>query len=220
MAGEVAMTVDLSFKIADVAIIFATILGPVLAVQAQKWLERGREVKQRRALIFRMLMATRATPLSPKHVEALNAIPIEFYGKDKKLKAIINKWKTYLDHLHKDTEAPGWGEKKVELFVDLLHEMADFLGYEFNTVEIANEIYAPKGHAWIETDQDIIRRGLALLLSGQVALPMEVKSFPSDPVAVKEQEDLRRLLLSWLKGDASVAVKLNQQVQDSEVGKA
>lgn len=165
-------------------------------------------------------MTTRATNLSPQHVEALNAIPIEFYGKDKRLKEIINKWKTYLDHLHKDAEAPGWGEKRVELLVDLLHQMAGFLGYEFNTVEIANEIYSPKGHAWIETDQEIIRRGLARLLSGQLALPMEVKSFPSDPVAVKEQEDLRRLLLRWLNGDASVAVKLDKQAQNSEADKA
>lgn len=214
------MIFDWNIKITDVAIVFATIFGPVLAVQAQKWLERNREVKLRRAWIFRMLMATRATTLSPKHVEALNAIPIEFYGKDKRLKAIINKWKAYLDHLHKDTEVPGWGDKRVELLVDLLHEMADLLGYEFNTAEIANEIYAPKGHAWIETDQEIIRKGLAQLLSGQIALPMEVKSFPSDPAALKEQEELRRLLLRWLNGDASVAVKLDQQAQNSEAGKA
>lgn len=106
------MIFDWNIKITDVAIVFATILGPVLAVQAQKWLERNREVKQRRAWIFRMLMATRATTLSPKHVEALNAIPIEFYGKDKRLKAIINKWKTYLDHLHKDTAGARMGGEK------------------------------------------------------------------------------------------------------------
>lgn len=204
------MNFDWTFKITDIAIIFATILGPILAVQAQKYLEKGREIKQRRAWLFRTLMATRATTLSPAHVEALNAVPIEFYGKDKNLKAIINKWKAYLDHLHKDTAAPGWGDKRLELLVDLLHTMADFLGYEFNTVEIANEIYSPKGHAWIETDQEIIRRGLALLLSGKLALPMEVKSFPSDPAALKEQEELRRLLLRWLNGESTVAVDIKQ----------
>jgi hypothetical protein len=202
------MNFDWTIKIADVAIIFATILGPIFAVQAQKFLEKGREVKQRRAWLFRTLMATRATTLSSSHVEALNAVPIEFYGKDKKLKEIINKWKAYLDHLHKDTEASGWDEKRQELLVDLLHTMAIFLGYEFNTVEIANEIYSPKGHAWIETDQEIIRKGLARLLSGQLALPMEVKSFPSDPAALKEQDELRRLLLNWLNGKSAVAVDI------------
>jgi hypothetical protein len=202
------MNFDWTIKITDIAIIFATILGPIFAVQAQKYLEKGREIKQRRAWLFRTLMATRATTLSATHVEALNAIPIEFYGNDKKLKEIINKWKAYLDHLNKNAEAPGWGEKRIELLVDLLHTMADFLGYEFNTVEIANEIYSPKGHAAIETDQEIIRKGLALLLSGQLSLPMEVKSFPSDPTALKEQEELRRLLLSWLSGKSTVAVDI------------
>jgi hypothetical protein len=202
------MSFDWTIKITDIAIIFATILGPIFAVQAQKYLEKGREIKQRRAWLFRTLMATRATTLSPAHVEALNAVPIEFYGNDKNLKSIINKWKAYLDHLHKDTEAPGWGEKRQELLVDLLYTMAEFLGYEFNTVEIANEIYSPKGHAWIETDQEIIRKGLARLLSGQFALPMEVKSIPSDPVSLKEQDELRRLLLSWLSGQSTVAVDI------------
>ena len=76
------MTFDWNIKITDIAIVFATIL----AVQAQKYLEKGGEIKQRRAWLFRTLMATRATTLSPAHVEALNAVPIEFYGKDQKLK--------------------------------------------------------------------------------------------------------------------------------------
>jgi predicted nucleotidyltransferase len=203
------MTFDWTIKITDIAIIFATILGPVLAVQAQKWLERNREVKQRRAWIFRTLMATRATTLSPAHVEALNAVPIEFYGRDKKLKTIIDKWKAYLDHLgQKEMVTEVWVPKRVELFVDMLHEMASFLGYEFNRVEITNEIYSPEGHAKIETDQEMIRRGLALLLSGQFALPMEVKKLPIDPAIVKEQEELRRLLLGWLNGEKSVVVEM------------
>jgi hypothetical protein len=170
------MTFEWAIKITDIAIVFATLLGPVLAVQAQKYLERDREIKQRRAWIFRTLMATRATSLSPAHVEALNAIPIEFYGHDKKLKAIIDKWKAYLDHLgQKSMAMEVWGPKRHELFIDLLHEMAGFLGYEFNRVEISNEIYSPEGHAKIETDQELIRRGLAQLLSGQFALPVVVK---------------------------------------------
>lgn len=204
------MTFDWTIKITDIAIVFATILGPIFAVQAQKYLEKGREIKQRRAWLFRTLMATRATTLSPTHVEALNAVPIDFYGTKPELKAITNKWKAYLNHLCKDVSAAGWGEERVKLFVDLLHEMAGFLGYEFNTVEIEKELYAPVGHSVIETDQDMIRRGLAQLLSGKLALPMEVKSFPSDPAALKEQEEIRRLLLRWLNGEAAVAVDIKQ----------
>jgi hypothetical protein len=37
---------------------------------------------------------------------------------------------------------------------------------------------------------------------------MEVKSFPSDPTTLKEQDELRRLLLSWLSGQSTVAVDI------------
>jgi hypothetical protein len=56
-----------------------TLLGPVLAVQAQRWVEGFREKKARRLTVFRTLMATRALNLSTAHVEALNAVPIDFY---------------------------------------------------------------------------------------------------------------------------------------------
>ncbi len=37
---------DWSVKVTDLAIIVATLLGPVFAVQAQVWLERGRELQR------------------------------------------------------------------------------------------------------------------------------------------------------------------------------
>jgi hypothetical protein len=85
------MTFGLAFKFTDVAIVVATLLGPILAVQAQKWLERDRVVRDRRLQVFRTLMTTRAMNLSPAHVEALNAVPVEFYGPTKpKLKSITD----------------------------------------------------------------------------------------------------------------------------------
>ena len=214
MATEVSTAMDLTIKISDVAIVIATLVGPILAVQAQKWLERGREIKQRRAWIFRTLMATRATNLSQAHVEALNAIPIEFYGKSTKLKEIINAWKAYLAHLGQGSTATEvWSAKREDLLVDLLHLMAEYLGYDFNRVEISKEVYSPQGHAQIESDQEIIRKGLAGILSGKVPFPMEVTKFPIDPAALQEQKLLRELLLNWLKGQQSVKIELNQEAK-------
>ena len=82
-------------------------------------------------------MATRAAFLSPAHVEALNAVPIEFYGNMK----IVNSWKEYLDYLSKQGVPPEvWGQRRIDLFVDLLGEMAVFLGYNFSRVEISREV--------------------------------------------------------------------------------
>jgi len=148
-------------------------------------------------------MATRAAFLSPAHVEALNAVPIEFYGNRK----IVNSWKEYLDYLSRQGVSPEvWGQRRIELFIDLLVEMVAFLGYNFSRVEISREVYWPTAHARIEADQQIIREGVAKLFKGEAALPMDVKSFPIEAQALEEQQDLRRLLLKWLAGEQSVKV--------------
>lgn len=190
------MIVDWTLKATDVAIVFATIVGPVLAVQARKWLERTRAIRDRRMWIFRVLMSTRAARLSANHVEALNAIPTEFYGAKGKLRAIIEAWKAYFDHLSTESANQDlWNQKWNDLFVGLLHLISQYLGYEFSRVEIVKEVYAPKGDAAIELDQEIIRRGLVGLLSGRVAIPIDLKSLPLSPEPAQEQDALRAALL-------------------------
>lgn len=205
------MIVDWTFKFGDIAIVIATLLGPVLAVQAQKWIERSLDKKQRQIVVFRTLMATRGALLSAPHVEALNAVPIEFYGSNRRLKEIVDSWKAYLDCLSQQgVPKDVWAEKRIDLLIDLLFKIAVFLGYNFNRVEISKELYSPIAHAQIETEQDIIRRGLARLFSGEIALPMDVKSLPVDPNELHEQQDLRKSLLRWLVGESSVKVDLDK----------
>ena len=74
----------------DLVIAGCTLLGPVLAVQAQKWAEGFREKEARRLTIFRTLMATRAMNLSAGHVEALNAVPIDFQLNPRRRTKILN----------------------------------------------------------------------------------------------------------------------------------
>jgi len=183
------------FFSANFAIICATLLGPVLAVQTQKWLESHRAIKERRLAIFRTLMATRAANLSPVHVEALNAVPVEFYGTTKKLKAINDAWKLYLDHHIVDgpvTEV--WVNAKQDLFMELLHLISQYLGYSFSKAQIKRDIYSPRAHSNFETDQAIIRQGIVALLKGDFALPVAVKEFPETETTLEFQEILRRLV--------------------------
>jgi hypothetical protein len=162
-------------------IVIATILGPVLAVQAQKMIERWRSKQDRRFDVFSKLMTTRATLLSPQHVEALNRIDLEFYG-DKKYKKVIDAWKAYHDHLNQNTTGEAnnaiWENTRNELLVDLLYEMGESLGYEFNKVHIKRAAYFPKGHGDIEQDQTLIRKYMVALLKGDQALKMNVVGFP------------------------------------------
>jgi hypothetical protein len=201
-------------QFSDIAIICATLLGPVLAIQVQKYLERLHNQQQRRVWIFKTLMNTRAAPVSQAHVEALNAVAIEFYGRERKLKQIVKVWKTYIDHLTPSSAMPidRWAERKEELFLDLLAQMAEYLGYDFNKVEIKKEIYAPSAHARIESDQETIRQGLVKLFGGEFAVPIDVKAFPIDPKALSEQEELRQLFLKWLNKEQSVKIEVEKNM--------
>jgi hypothetical protein len=93
---------------AEYVIAVSTLVGPLLAVQAQKYLERWREKENRRLTIFRVLMSTRPANLSAAHVEAINAIPLEFYRK----KAVMDAWLEYFTHLRQsDRFSPEiWGQ--------------------------------------------------------------------------------------------------------------
>jgi hypothetical protein len=177
------MQIDWSIKFTDILIVAVTFLGPIMAVQIQKLLERSRETSRSRNGIFKTLMATRALNLSPAHVEALNAVPIEFHGSTDQLKAINLKWKIYYDHLLTPANAdPHWETRRRDLLFSLLVEMSQFLKFDFDEVDI-KKVYAPQGHAVIEADQEIIRRGFAGLFKGEVTIPVEVRkqaSLPTD----------------------------------------
>lgn len=83
-----------NMTISDWIMIGAVLLSPVIAVQVDKFLDRRNEKKTRKMQIFSTLMSTRATPLYPAHVEALNRIDIEFYSEQK----ITRAWKLLLDN--------------------------------------------------------------------------------------------------------------------------
>ena len=75
------MSGNLNMQAKEWVTVAAIIIGPILAIQIQKILDNLREKKKRRITIFKTLMSTRATRLNKEHVEALNMIDIEFYGR-------------------------------------------------------------------------------------------------------------------------------------------
>jgi hypothetical protein len=161
--------------------IVAILLGPILAVQAQKFVERRGAQKQRKLQIFKTLMATRGTVLSPLHVEALNLIDVEFTSRSSTDKRVLNAWALYRDHLRQSDEQPGiaWFEKSQELLTRLLYEMGQALAYEFDEVHIKRGAYVPQAHFFIEQEQNTIRREFVRILKGEAALPMKVTDFPN-----------------------------------------
>ncbi|HKC63677.1 MAG TPA: DUF6680 family protein [Pyrinomonadaceae bacterium] len=175
----------------DLLMLLAVLLSPFLAVYANIAIERRRQRRERRLRIFKTLMATRASGLSPDHVQALNMIDIEFYGRDKKSKEVLQAWKSYLDHLGDQASYPDssrWVERRIDLFIDLMHNMSISLGYDFDKVHIRRTSYFPKGFGELEDDQTIIRKGIVAWLKGELSVPMRVTDFPDmEPLGTQPQ---------------------------------
>lgn len=155
-------------------IVMATLSGPVLAVQAQKWIERIRERRLQKRMLFDTLMATRAARLAPEHVRALNSIDLVYYGRrrlgrTKREQAVLDAWREYHDHLstpYSQEGFPVWVARGAELFTNLLFAMAQELGMKFDRVQLTKGAYTPVAHGQLEDDQHLIRKFLLELLSG------------------------------------------------------
>lgn len=146
--------------------LLAILIGPILAVQIQKWIERYTEKRNRKINIFRTLIATRGTRLSFEHVRALNMIDTEFYCEIE----ITDAWKSYLDclqqQIHGEAEEKTWISNRDNLFIDLLNKMAKSLGYHFDNVHLKKAIYIPKAHGEEEEYQYFIRNSIKNYFQG------------------------------------------------------
>lgn len=121
----------------------------------------------------------------------------------------MGQWRKYLDHLNnQNTALDVWGKLRVDLYSDMLATMAKRLDYGFDPLQVKNEIYAPRGHFEIETDQETIRRGVVELMKGERTLPLEVRSIAQDPAAMERVLALQDALAKWLNGETSPRVKI------------
>ena len=99
----------MTITITDALLITVTLLSPVIAVQVQKLIERVNQRREAQHKIFRVLMATRLTRVVHDHVQALNMIDLEFSGsrwrgQTRKEREVINRWRLYGDHLDVDLD--------------------------------------------------------------------------------------------------------------------
>lgn len=164
--------------VSDTLIIIVTFLGPIIAVQLQKFIERRSAGKNNKEAIFRTLMATRAIRAgSPDHVQALNMIDLYYASNSVRDKSVRTAWKIYFDALQQpiDPRSPDIQSKMdrhVDLLVDLLHAMSGALGYDFDKVQIKRGAYYPQSHFDDLIARQIIREGMVRVAQGQAALPV------------------------------------------------
>lgn len=170
--------------------ICAIVLGPFLGIWVHGKLEDRKATYRRKLEIFKTLMATRATPLAPAHVEALNQIDIEFTGRNEK--DIRDDWAELLDHYSNGPNPPRlppnpnpetqnnydreflnynskfgiWDDKTKVKRSKLLHKMANIFKYDFDKVRIDKAIYYPRLHGDIENERLLILKSANKVLLG------------------------------------------------------
>ncbi|HXC08849.1 MAG TPA: DUF6680 family protein [Steroidobacteraceae bacterium] len=213
-----------SLKPSDWVLALAALAGPVLAVQAQKWVERWRERAGRKLLIFQTLMTTRSWPsrLTIEHSNALNMIDLVFYGRrrwgrarpTKTELAVTNAWNTYRLHLNSTvpTEAAAggvWTGTGNTLFSNLLVALAADVRYDFQRDQLSGSVYQPsaQGNSVFELTQ--IRHALLDLLNGNRNLNMDVKGFPAPTEGNKVIEANTKLAAALEGGALKVKVEPN-----------
>ena len=198
------MLEQIAMEARDWITVIAVILGPILAVQAQKILEEIRDKRRRRLDTFKTLMATRAERLSREHVRALNMIDIEFYGRrvggtrfqTRLEKSVTNAWKNYNQHLNERqayASLEAWLKRSDELFTKLLYEMSQALHYDYDEVQLRRDCYRPEAHVTLENTQLSVLGGLQQVLNGERSIPMAVTYFPpmEQPSGRLENEEKR-----------------------------
>lgn len=154
-----------------IVIAIATILGPVLAVAATRFVDVWRDRSQRRYQIFVALMATRRQTLNNAHVEALNKIDVEF-ARDKD---VIQALRAYMEELEtpvpKDNESFRLLEKRSRRrFAELIQEIGKRLGRRLDKNDFLEGGFYPQGWADYEELQAQNARLLNSLLSQRTSL--------------------------------------------------
>ena len=181
-----------SVKLSDWLTILALIVGPVSAVQVQKFIERKNDTKNRRLWIFKTLMATRGAVLSFNHVEALNRIDLEFPDKRKYLK-LLESWKIYFDNLSEQKKT----DEEIKLWAERNTDMGLSLGYNFDLELIKKHIYSPQGHEKAETENRQIREETLKILRGESSIPVILNSIAKDEESENKIRQLQELLIQY-----------------------
>jgi hypothetical protein len=200
-------------------VVLATVAGPVIAVQTQKWIERATENRNRKRLIFSVMMANRATRLSDDHVKAVNMVDLAFLPKGidaKKNRAVLAAWQSLFGELTRGMKegetdpqiVQAWRGRCDEFYVVLLSKISAALGYNFTDEELRRGVYYPQGHSERENAQFAILHGLRLILEGKESLQMRVTAAPGAAETADLQRKLTERMVDAYDSDGSLKVRI------------
>jgi hypothetical protein len=205
-------------------VVIATVLGPVIAVQTQKFIERASERKRRREWIFTSLMSNRATRQHDDYVKALNLIDLEFSPRrfsGASDRPVIDAWRELFGELGQglaeDEEdinrIRAWHQRCDDKLVALLSAMGKAVGYKFSNEELRRGIYYPRGRAELEQSYIAFMHGISRIIRGNDAIPMKITEVPGAGETAQLQKTLNEKMLSAYDADGALKVKVQSQEQ-------
>jgi hypothetical protein len=166
----------------SIAIVFATLAGPILAVWASEIRQRRRQDRDRKEWIFRTLWTTKSARLHPDHIQALNNIDFAF--PQSKYPLIADAWGLYFAHLNTprgetDDIRKIWSDTASNLFADLVHLMAKELDIPFSKTQVKQPSYYPELYALTEDQQNELRTLLLDVLKH--GRPINIRTITDNP---------------------------------------
>ncbi len=171
-----------------VATIIAVLLGPIFAIQIDRFLQDQRAAKNRKLEIFRKLLITRAAPLAVNHIDALNLIEAEFDARKEKDRPVLDAWNEYWNHLNRPKgttpeELGRWLDTRSVRLGDLLYALSKYLKLGIARNVLNRNSYYPEGYGTVETEATKIRVALVELLERRQSLKVEVQEPVATPPA-------------------------------------
>jgi hypothetical protein len=159
--------------------ILAIVLGPVIAVLTQLWIQHRQNKKNQKLLVYGTLMSLRATWVHVDFVRAMNFVDVIFH----KDKAIRDKRKDLMTHIlakRKDDgtfERIDWNRAE-DLLAEMLDLMGKQLGYTFEHTQIKQTAYYPVAHGKLDELALTLREKGIAVLEGRSAIKIKIDGQP------------------------------------------
>jgi hypothetical protein len=168
--------------IAEWLTLAAIVLGPILAVGTQLWMQARKAKRDIKLWVFNTLMGYRAMILNPNFVQAFNLVDVIFYKNDE----VRKKRKEFLDVVTAaagNNMTPQAVEKCKDLIAEMLAKMGSELGFEFDHTQIKDTGYYPVAFEKMDTAAIALReKGLAVL-EGTANIGVVIRNEGATPVA-------------------------------------
>ena len=156
----------------------AILLSPLVAVLVTRHLQKRDEERQRKLFVFRALMTTRRSPMSPERVQAINLTEIEFFRVPKVIAAFKELVAVYNDTARWQSEQEAVRQRVLQdvddKTVKLLDAMGKSLGYQYDNLDLLRGGYIPIAFGILEDEQRQIREFLLELKDGSRGVPVDI----------------------------------------------